>query len=1130
MNNNKTGRSSKIRSFILKRLKLAFLLFLIIPLVYYLLWNNQDPKTVDTAQHLDYLSYSVRSTNKAALRLVEKEQDIISWNINSGAYKNLEFVGNISCEDGIKFKADNLNSNDTLLFLGITIYHKNKLISFNGSKQNISVSNANLDVKNSVIQLVVEKSGTPVIIDIKTPADWNNNEPLHAKKVVIGLLFLFAFLLMIWINPSTKYLIVSLGVTIFVLLISYIVFNSSSGKITFSTSSKINNAEIFYSQTPFFSTTKRYSSEKLTDVFSQPLNLETEKYLRFDVGDSLLDLNQITVKLNTGIFSKSYTLSDLPEDRLILNDMVLIGKTYHITGNDPYIKLVSPSFIDTIDFLLFLELNKFLFIAIIVFIILLCLHSLLDKKLNRLKLKPAYLAFLLIPFTYYMISQHWFPNAVQQHSDYLYFSAKTTHPGIFTLFNGNDSLTSWLVDSPGYKYLQYKGHANINENFFIKVKGLSKQDTVSFLSINLFHDNQTYSLYEKSNATCKINNARFVDNTNASNVVVDKTGIPLTVSLMPSNIMQKNNQENHTHAILILIIFCVFIIALLFSPDQRFFIVSTIVTSILMVVFFWMSNEVQSLLVLKTSSPAGRVDIFYNNNPGFVPKQTYLDITSKYEFKLQIMPADFLFYRCDIGEKNDIIKDLGINSTIGILSNQWDYSTVSPDKILLNDMIRCGNDYRVCGDDPFIALSSAYQIKKLQGLVLIRQNLFFFLSLLLFLIVIIVGKYSKGDKLPNFFQVVFFLTFISTGIIIYLFNSENRVLLSENRRTTKFPVFQTDSTAAFIKGLDNYILDQLPGRKYMIRMNNLMQYTVFKQVVNSQIIHFGEDGWMYFIGGPAKDNYENRVPLTMDELGKIKNLLEARRDWLQKRDISFYVVFPPMCQSVYEEFVGQRMRRYCKKTKTEQLFEYLKSNSSLKVIDVYTPLMKAKTTFQEKLYFKNNCHWTYFGGYIAYCEMINYMKKDFTNIGEVVNSKDFGWEESANFRPDLLTLMDIDMFYSFQQTKPKFYENIITDTIYPFYLDLWTPKPPVSVITKKTTNPSMLMYGDSYAGCILPFLLQNYSKTTFVWTPLFQPAIIEKEKPDMVIQEMVDGSILNILLKNKPFPELKDSTNKLPPN
>jgi hypothetical protein len=70
------------------------------------------------------------------------------------------------------------------------------------------------------------------------------------------------------------------------------------------------------------------------------------------------------------------------------------------------------------------------------------------------------------------------------------------------------------------------------------------------------------------------------------------------------------------------------------------------------------------------------------------------------------------------------------------------------------------------------------------------------------------------------------------------------------------------------------------------------------------------------------------------------------------------------------------------------------------------------------------------------------------------------------------------------------------------------------------------MYGDSYAGGLMPFLFRNCSRSIFVWTPLFQPAIIEQEKPDMVIQEMVDMSISALLLKNKPFPPLRDSIHK----
>jgi len=1124
MDSKPTNNHSNISLFFEKRLRLVYLLFLFIPLAYYFLWGNQAYTHSGTAKHLDYMGFSVKSTSPARLSIVENEQELMAWDINSNAYKNLEFVGKLDTNKDISLKAEKLNSNDTLFFLGFNIYSNNKLFSLGDDiNQHITVTNARLAEKDGVLILIVEKSGIPLNIKLKSPTKWGRSDPFNSQKSIILFVFLAAFLLMMLANPSTRYVLLSLILAIFILVFSYFTDTHSNGRVTLSTSSRIKNAEIFYSQSPFFSATKRYSSGIITDVFSQPVNLETEKYLRFDIGDSLIALEQIKIKISAGIFSKSYNLNELPQNRLMLNDLVLEGNTYYVTGNDPYIKFSSAYFINKLEFVLFLEHNKFLFLTLIIFLIFISLHGLVDKKLNKLKLKPAYLAFLLIPLSYYLINQQWIKKSVPPGADYLYFSVKTTRPSVFTLINGSDSLGSRTVDSPGFKYLQFKGKFNINENFFLKIENLSQQDTISFLSINLFHDNKTYSLFEKNSSVCKISNARYTGQSNDVEVTVKNSGLPVIVSLLPSNLLKDNDQENKTNAAIVFIFFITFIFVLIFSPNQRFIIVSSFVTSLMMFLFFWICNDAQSQLTLSTSSLIKRADFFYNNNPDFQSKRMHLDNKSKNLYEFQIYPSEFKFYRCDIGENDDRIKNLFIITKTGILRNHFDYRTISSGKILLNDMVRRGEDYQVCGNDPFVAFSSSFQINKMHFLFLIRQNLFFLISISLFLILIIVNKIYNKVKLPNFFLVIFFLVFIFIGLIIHLFNSENLILLAEKRHTNPLPAFQTDSSIVYTKELNNYILDQLPGRKNIIRMNNLLQYAVFKQIINYPVIYFGEDGWMFFIGGPAKDNYENRQPLTHQDLEKLKNVLEQRNEWLKKRGIHFYMIFPPMAQTVYEEYVGQRMRRYYKQTKCEQLLEYLKLNTDLDIIDLYTPIMEAKDTSSRKLYFNNNCHWNFFGGYVAYYTMINYIKKDFPNIGEPLTSKDFKWVETKNYNPDLFKLMDIDMFYTSTEYSPLFTDNIITDTIYPFYLDLWTPAPPACVRTKRTSYPTMLMYGDSYAGSILPFLFCNFSKTYFIWTPLFQPLIIEKEKPDMVIQEMVDMSINALLLKNKPFPELKDT-------
>ncbi len=1123
MDSKQTNHRSKTPSFFRKRLKLVYLLFLIIPLAYYFLWREQAPQPADTALHPDFLSFSVRSTSASRISLVENDHELIAWDLSSKGYKNLEYVGDLKSNAGFRLKACNLNINDSLFITGVCFYSHNKLFSpGNNLRHQLSVTNARLSEKDGVPVIVVERKGD-VGINLTPPTEWVKTPPLPTKKLVIILVFGGAFLLLIIINPPARYSIISLVLALFVMGFAYFTINDSKGKISVITSAPVKNAEIFYSQTPFFSISKKYVSDGSTDVFSQALHIETERYLRFDMGDSLISLKQIKVKISSGIFSKSYDLSELPQAVLILNDMALTNDTYRVTGTDPYIKLTSRNFIGNIDTLLFLEHNKFLFLTIIVFLMFLGLHRLLDKRLHRLKLKPAYFIFMLIPLAYYLIHQHWMTKQEPRNFDYVYFSAKTSHPSVITLMNGSDSITSWVLDSPGYKYLQSKGHFNCNENFFLRITNLSKQDTVSFLSINLFHDNQTYSLFEKNNTACKISHADYIGNPDDFSAIVKKAGATVTVSLLPSNLLEKNKQDNWANAYIILVFFCVFILVLLFAPKQKFFIVSGLFTSLLMVVFFWLCFEAYYHIDLSMKEPVKRADFFYNDNPNFQANRIYLYNFERKSFKFQIYPSAFNFHRCDIGANNQRLKDIVISTNAGILSHNFDYNTISSGDILLNDMIRQGGEYIVCGNDPYIALSSSRQVSKLHGIYLIRQNLFYFLSVLLLMILMIAGKYTQKVKLPYFFMLMFFLVFIFQGIVVHLFNSENLILLSEKRNTNPLPYFQKDSLNVYTKKMDAYLLDQLPGRRNIIRMNNLVQYSLFRQLINNQVIHFGEDGWMFFIGGPAKDNYENKQPLTLQEMETMKQVLVDRREWLKQRGIHFYMVFPPMAQTVYEEYVGPRMRRHQKQTKSEQLLEYLKSNSDLDVIDIYTPIMKARDTSSRELYFRNNCHWNFFGSYVAYYTMINYIKKDFPNIGEPVNSKDFKWVVTKNFSPDLVKLMDLDEFYTSREYSPSFYDNIITDTIYPFYLDLWTPVPPAIVRTKRNTYPTMYLYGDSYAGGIMPFLFCNYSRSIFVWTPLFQPAIIEQEKPDMVIQEMVDMSISALLLKNKPLPPLRDS-------
>ncbi|OQA01297.1 MAG: hypothetical protein BWY70_00427 [Bacteroidetes bacterium ADurb.Bin408] len=309
-------------------------------------------------------------------------------------------------------------------------------------------------------------------------------------------------------------------------------------------------------------------------------------------------------------------------------------------------------------------------------------------------------------------------------------------------------------------------------------------------------------------------------------------------------------------------------------------------------------------------------------------------------------------------------------------------------------------------------------------------------------------------------------------------------------------------------------------------INNLIEYNLFRQLLNNRNVHFGRDGWMFYIGANCRENYENRKPLTIEQLEAMKEVLVARHEWLKERGIKFYLVFPPMAYFVYEEKVGPRLWRYNQKTKLEQLLEFLKKNTELNIIDIYNPLMEAKKGKPIRLYYRDNSHWNYFGSYVAYRAMIQYIKKDFENIDPPLPLSKIDWIEFKEYYSDFLKLVGIYKYYTYNEVMPVINCEPVPDTLKPVFPELVSPVYPFTIVNHhKSHKPSMLLYGDSFSGFLLTYLNYNFYRSTFLWTPIFYPTIIEKEHPDIVIQEMADYTILNILNPNPPLPEMNDTVN-----
>jgi len=56
--------------------------------------------------------------------------------------------------------------------------------------------------------------------------------------------------------------------------------------------------------------------------------------------------------------------------------------------------------------------------------------------------------------------------------------------------------------------------------------------------------------------------------------------------------------------------------------------------------------------------------------------------------------------------------------------------------------------------------------------------------------------------------------------------------------------------------------------------------------------------------------------------------------------------------------------------------------------------------------------------------------------------------------------------------------------------------------------PRAVVYRDSMAIPLIPLLSENFSRVACVWSQRIDPAFIAREKPDVVIEEMVERALL----------------------
>jgi hypothetical protein len=351
---------------------------------------------------------------------------------------------------------------------------------------------------------------------------------------------------------------------------------------------------------------------------------------------------------------------------------------------------------------------------------------------------------------------------------------------------------------------------------------------------------------------------------------------------------------------------------------------------------------------------------------------------------------------------------------------------------------------------------------------------------------------------------LFLVTIVTPGIATLL-GIDRPTSRDENRELAPLPALKLDigSLAALPDAFTRYFEDNFSFRTRLVRWQAAFRFRELR-VSPSPTVIAGKDGWLFYADDGAVEDFTESTPFTTTELEAWRLTLEHTRDWLAQRGIRYVFVIAPDKHAIYPDLMPSAVHRVGDDSRTDQLVRYLKEKSSVGVVDLRPALLAVRD--RERLYHRTDTHWNDLGAWTAYREIVTNLgmgnmrpapraafdERDVTTAGMdlagMVGLKDVLTEENLQLVPRAGRASRV-------VEPPNADSQLMYDRVVTQHPD--------------SRLPRAVVFRDSFASAMIPFLSEHFSRAVYLWQNNFDPTIIEQEQPDVVIQEWVGRHLNN---------------------
>lgn len=331
----------------------------------------------------------------------------------------------------------------------------------------------------------------------------------------------------------------------------------------------------------------------------------------------------------------------------------------------------------------------------------------------------------------------------------------------------------------------------------------------------------------------------------------------------------------------------------------------------------------------------------------------------------------------------------------------------------------------------------------------------------------------------------------------------------ENRAAATWPAPPVDAASrrAWPAAFEAAFADRFGGRDRLIATHHALLARAFGVSPVDKVL-IGRDGWLYFLGedGKAVDrDWRGVVAYPADEPLRIAAEFKRRRDFLAGHGIAYVVAIVPDKATIYPGHLPAWARQPSRPTRLDRVYAALAAHPDVAAVDLRPPLLEAKA--RQRLYFMTDSHWNYAGAVVGYDALMRAIRTQRPEVPWVAAEQPPFVAGTDVYSGDLARMIGLPGAFVEDDVAPlgKVFGNAPRRCAQ--RIDVPPPgAPDTGRETYQCARPGLraIVYRDSMGIALMPPLVENFARTLVLQTRRLDPALVLAERPDIVIEELVE--------------------------